>query len=56
MPNTMRRPTVTTANQLLRLNDPPWRHELVRGELLTMSPAGYWHGAVGTRLSDRLGP
>jgi Uma2 family endonuclease len=52
----MRREDVTTADQLLALRDPPYRHELVRGELRTMSPAGYWHGAVITRLSDALGP
>ncbi len=50
---TMRRPSVTTADQLLELHDPPWRHELVRGELRTMSPAGHWHGDVCSVL-DRL--
>ncbi|HEX5054853.1 MAG TPA: Uma2 family endonuclease, partial [Planctomycetota bacterium] len=30
------------------------RHELVRGELRRMSPAGYWHGGVGMRLAERL--
>lgn len=56
MPIAMRRSPITTAEQLLRLDDAPWRHELVRGELLTMSPAGSWHGEVALLLGERLAP
>ncbi|HEX5052952.1 MAG TPA: Uma2 family endonuclease [Planctomycetota bacterium] len=47
-------PTVSTAEELLSLREPGVRHELVRGELRRMSPAGHWHGDVGARLSERL--
>ncbi|MFY9341169.1 MAG: Uma2 family endonuclease [Planctomycetota bacterium] len=50
----MRPPTVTTAEQLLKLHDPPWRHELVRGELRTMSPAGHPHGDACIVLGSLL--
>lgn len=45
---------VTTAAQLLRYRDPPFRHELVRGELRTMSPAGHWHGDIIAALTECL--
>jgi Uma2 family endonuclease len=51
----MRRDDVTTAEQLLVLDDPPWRHELVRGELGTAPPGGYWHGAVTAHVAGALG-
>ena len=35
-----------TADELWRMPDDSMRHELIRGELTTMSPAGYEHGAV----------
>lgn len=35
-----------TAEELLELPDDHLRHELVRGELTTMPPAGYPHGKV----------
>jgi len=51
-------PTVTTAEQLLGVHVPPWRHELVRGELRVMSPAGRRHGdaciALGSLLHDHV--
>jgi Uma2 family endonuclease len=47
-------PNITTADQLLAWRDPPWRHELWAGELRRMSPAGYWHGVVGSRVFVRL--
>lgn len=50
----MSSPTVTTAEQLLGLHGQGRRHELVRGELRVMSPAGYWHGSVGMLLAERL--
>ncbi|MBL8753720.1 MAG: Uma2 family endonuclease [Planctomycetes bacterium] len=56
MPNLPTAPmaNITTAAQLLRFRDPPFRHELVRGELRTMSPAGHWHGDVIAALTERL--
>ena len=51
----MRNPSVTTAEQLLVLRDPPWQHELWRGELRRMTPAGQWHGDLGAELLRRLG-
>lgn len=43
-----------TAEELLRLPDDGMRHELVRGELHTMSPAGFEHGGVTVRFSVPL--
>jgi len=51
---TMPLPNVTTADQLLVLRDPPWRHELWRGELRRMSPAGHDHGDVALRLGAAI--
>jgi Uma2 family endonuclease len=39
-----------TADELLRLPDDNMRHELVRGELRTLPPAGGEHGFVGGEL------
>lgn len=47
-------PKLMTADELLRLND-GLRHELVKGELLTMTPAGTTHGMVAARLARLLG-
>ena len=47
--------SITTAEELLRLHEPGNRHELVRGELHRMSPAGWWHGAVASRVDRLLG-
>jgi Uma2 family endonuclease len=44
-----------TAEQLLALPRGQSRHELVRGELRTMSPAGWLHGAVAARIARILG-
>jgi Uma2 family endonuclease len=44
-----------TAEELLNLPDDSLRHELVKGELLTMSPTGGQHGVVAGRLSIFLG-
>jgi Uma2 family endonuclease len=38
-----------TADDLLRLPDDGQRHELVRGELRTMAPAGFEHGFIAGR-------
>jgi Uma2 family endonuclease len=46
--------TLITAEQLLQM--PEVRHcELVRGERVKMSPAGFEHGRVANRISVRLG-
>ena len=42
-----------TAEELFTLDD-SHRHELVKGELLTMAPAGQEHGAVTINLSTLL--
>ena len=52
MPSMSRR-TISTAEQLLT-HPAPGRHELVRGELRSMSPAGKWHGAVAMQVGARL--
>lgn len=44
-------PPVFTADQLLELDEPGMRHELVRGELRRMSLHGHWHGAVAASIA-----
>ncbi len=43
-----------TAEELFRLPDDGQRHELIQGELTTMTPAGFEHGAVIVRLAAQL--
>jgi len=43
-----------TAEELIRLDDDSHCHELIKGELLTMSPPGDVHGAVSMNLSILL--
>ena len=43
-----------TADELLRLPDDGFRHELVRGELRKMSPAGARHSRIAVRIAARL--
>ncbi len=43
-----------TAEQLWRMPKGDMRHELIRGELHTMAPAGFDHGAVIINLSTML--
>jgi Uma2 family endonuclease len=50
----MRPPYAITAEQLAAIDDPPWQHELLRRQLRTMSPPGFEHGAVCTRIASLL--
>ncbi len=43
-----------TAEELIRLPDDSLRHELIKGELLTMSPPGASHGYVTMNLSTLI--
>lgn len=43
-----------TAAELLRLPDDGFRHELVRGELRKMTPAGFAHGAIVANMTGPL--
>ncbi len=44
-----------TAAQLIALPDDGKRHELIRGELITMAPASAPHGGVTDRIGRRIG-
>lgn len=44
-----------TAEELMNLDDNSHRHELIKGELLTMPPPGYPHGTVTMNLAMLLG-
>ena len=46
--------TLISAEQLSRMPDDGFRYELVAGELKTMTPASWGHGAVASRLDGRL--
>lgn len=46
--------TLMTADELLELPDDGLRHELVRGELRTMAPAGEAHGGVAAAIIASL--
>lgn len=43
-----------TADELLRLPGDDGRHELIRGELRTMTPAGNSHGRIAMRVASPL--
>jgi Uma2 family endonuclease len=44
-----------TADELLRLPDDDLRHELIRGVLTTMTPPGWQHGKLTSRIDRSLG-
>ncbi len=46
--------SITTAEQLLHRASELGRCELVRGELIMMSPAGFRHGRIAARLAQLL--
>lgn len=46
--------SVATAADLLGLDEPGHRLELVRGELLRVTGPGQWHGVVAMRIGARL--
>lgn len=46
--------TLTTAEELLTLNQGPAHFELVQGEVRAMSPAGFQHGVIVNRLRSLL--
>ena len=54
MTATLIAPKLMTADDLFDLPCDHMRHELVRGELRTMPPAGFDHGSIGMSLSWRL--
>jgi Uma2 family endonuclease len=43
-----------TAEQLLHLPETNGRHELIKGELIAMTPAGFGHGAVVLKIAGPL--
>jgi Uma2 family endonuclease len=47
-------PQILTAEQLLKLNIPDKRTELVQGRLVVREPAGFRHGAVAVRFGRYL--
>src|SRR2546426_6344775 len=46
---------IMTADQLFRMRDDGFRHELVKGELRTMTPTGFNHGEIVMNLAAPLG-
>ena len=48
--------TLMTAEDLFRMPDDGWKYELVRGELIRMSPSGSRSSIVSSRIRNRLGP
>ena len=52
---TMATARVTTAQQVLELDEPGCRHELVGGDLRRMTVAGSWHSIVAAQVVRLLG-
>jgi putative restriction endonuclease len=50
----MSQPALMTAEELLRLNLPDKRTELIRGRLVVRDPGGARHGAVAMQLGYRI--
>lgn len=48
-------PPVTTADELFGMSDDGVRHELVRGELRTLTKPGFRHGRVAATIGTLLG-
>ena len=48
------RRTLMTADELFDLPDDHWKYELVKGELIRMSPTGAEHGALTARVGRIL--
>ena len=48
------RTRLVTADELLRMPDDGYWHELVEGRVTTMSPPGFGHGICGARLQRAL--
>jgi Uma2 family endonuclease len=47
-------PATMTAEELLRLNIPGKRTELVRGQLIVSEPPGFAHGVIAMRIGERM--
>lgn len=54
VPNMPSSSPVMTADELLHLNLPDKRTELVRGRLIVREPAGWVHGVVAMRIGAKL--
>ena len=50
----MAAPQVLTADELLKLNIPDKRTELIRGQLVVREPAGFQHGVAAARFARHL--
>jgi Uma2 family endonuclease len=52
----MTTPALLTADDLMRLQPPDKRTELVRGRMIVREPAGFRHGDIATTIATRLHP
>jgi Uma2 family endonuclease len=51
---TVAKVNLITAEELWRMPNDGFRHELIKGELTTMAPAGSLHGMVALRIASAL--